>query len=101
MSSTVTVRNLDLRDKSWLKREARRLGISMEEFIRRLIREERARSERDAKPSEAFKRYFGPEYGVELPPPARYGYRPVELTGEPEGRTRPSPGSSTRTSSRK
>ena len=101
MSSTVTVRDLDLRDKSWLKREARRLGISMEEFIRRLIRDERARSERDAKHSEAFKRYFGPEHGVELPPPARYGYRPVELTGEPEGRTRPSPGSSTRTSSRK
>ena len=39
MSSTVTVRDLDPRDKSWLKREARRLGISMEEFIRRLIRE--------------------------------------------------------------
>ena len=64
MSSTVTVRDLDPRDKSWLKREARRLGISMEEFIRRLVREKRARSERHAKPSEAFKRYFGPEHGV-------------------------------------
>ena len=85
MSSTVTVRDLDPRDKSWLKREACRLGISMEEFIRRLIREEHARSERHAKPSEAFKRYFGPEHGVELPPPARYGSRPVEFTGEPEG----------------
>ena len=85
MSSTVTVRNLDPRDKSWLKREARRLGISMEEFIRRLIRKERARCERHANPSEAFKRHFGPEHGVELPPPARYGYRPIEFTDEPEG----------------
>ena len=85
MSSTVTVRDLDPRDKSWLKREARRLGISMEEFIRRLIREKRARSGRHAKPSEAFKRYFGPEHGVELPPPVRYGYRPVTFTDEPEG----------------
>ena len=85
MSSSVTVRDLDPRDKSWLKREARRLGISMEEFIRWLVREKRARSERHAKPSEAFKRYFGPEHGVELPPPARYGSRPVEFTDEREG----------------
>ena len=83
MRSTVTVRGLDPNDKSWLKREARRLGISMEEFVRRLIREERKRTERRAKPSEAFRLYFGPENGVESPPPARYGHRPVEFTETP------------------
>ena len=83
MSSTVTVRDLDPGDKSWLKREARRIGVSMEEFVRRLIREKRERSERHAKPSETFKRYFGPEHGIELPPPPRYGYRPVMFTDEP------------------
>ena len=36
------------------------------------------RSKRHATPAEAFKRHFGPEHGVELPPCARYGYRPVE-----------------------
>ena len=82
MGSTFTVRDLDPGDKSWLEREARRIGVSMEEFVRRLIREKRERSERDAKPSETFKRYFGPEHGVELPPPARYGYRPVKVTDE-------------------
>ena len=85
MSSTVTVRDLDPGDKSWLKREARQLGVSMEEFIRRLIRERRERSERHAKPSEAFARYFGPEHGVELPPPTGYGYRPANFTDERGG----------------
>ena len=35
MSSTITVRE-DPGDKSWLKREAREVGVSMEEFVRRL-----------------------------------------------------------------
>ena len=82
MGPAFTVRDLDPGDKSWLEREARRIGVSMEELVRRLIREKRERSERDAKPSEAFERYLGPEHGVELPPPARYGYRPVKFTDE-------------------
>ena len=41
MSSTVTVRDIAPADKAWLKREARQVGVSMEEFIRRLIREKR------------------------------------------------------------
>ena len=45
----------------------------MEELIRRLIREKRAKAEHHATPSEAFRRYFGPEHGVELPEPGRYG----------------------------
>ena len=32
------------------------------------------------KPSEVFKRYFGPEHGVALPPRSRYGYRPLDLS---------------------
>ena len=34
------------------------------------------------KPSEVFRRYFGPEHGVELPPRVRCGYRPLELDDE-------------------
>lgn len=32
------------------------------------------------KPSEVFRRYFGPEHGVELPPRACYGYRSLDLS---------------------
>jgi len=83
MGSTVTVRNIDPGDKSWLRREARHLGVSMEEFVRRLIREKREAGQ-SVKPSEAFKRYFGPEHGVELPLPDRYPYRQVEFASESE-----------------
>ena len=31
------------------------------------------------KPSEAFRRYFGPEHSVELPPRVCNGYRPLDL----------------------
>jgi plasmid stability protein len=82
MSSTITVRDIDPGDKSWLKREARHVGVSMEGFVRRLIREKREKAERRMTPSEAFKRYFGPEHGVELPPPEHHGYRPVEFADE-------------------
>ena len=44
MSTTVTVRKVDKEDKAWLEREARRLGVSMEEFVRRLIREKREKA---------------------------------------------------------
>ncbi len=82
MSSTITVRRIDPGDKSWLQNEARQAGVSMEEFVRRLIRERRERTQRRTKPSEAFRRYFGPEHGVELPQRGRYGYRPVEFADE-------------------
>lgn len=32
------------------------------------------------KPSEVFRRHFGFEHGVVLPPRARYGYRPLDLS---------------------
>ena len=82
MSTTVTVRDIDPGDKSWLKCEARRLGVSMEELVRRLIHENRARAESRTKPSEAFKRYFGPEHGIDLPPTGRSGYKPVAFPDE-------------------
>lgn len=84
MGSTITVRDIDPVDESWLKREARRVGVSMEEVVRRLIRERRAKTERSTKPSEVFRRHFGPEHGVELPPRPRYGYRPIEFPGDHE-----------------
>ena len=82
MNSSITVRDIDPRDKSWLKREAREVGVSMEEFVRRLIREKRTKTERRPKPSEAFARHFGEEHGIELPPLARCGYRPLSFSDE-------------------
>ena len=82
MGSSITVRDIDPGDKSWLKREARQVGVSMEEFVRRLIREQRTKTECRPKPSEAFARHFGAEHGVNLPPPPRYGYRPVSFSGD-------------------
>ncbi len=84
MNAAITVRDVDPRDKSWLKREARHVGVSMEEFVRRLIREKRVETERRPKPSEAFARRFGPEHGVELPTRRRYGYELVEFADETE-----------------
>lgn len=82
MSSVITVRGIDPGDKSWLQREARENGVSMEEFVRRLIRERREKTERRTRPSELFKRFFGPDHGIDLPTPDRYGYRPVEFGDE-------------------
>ena len=79
MSAAMTARDIDPRDKAWVQREARLVDISTEEFIRRVIREKRARAERRAKPSDAFRHYFGPEHGVELLLPGRPGQRRVEL----------------------
>lgn len=45
MNSSITVRDIDPRDKSWLKRAAREVGVSMEELVRRLIHEKRTKSE--------------------------------------------------------
>ncbi len=82
MGTSITVRDLDSGDKSWLKREARRVGVSMEEFVRRMIREKREKTERRPKPSEVFAKYFGEEYGVELPPRQQFSARPVSFSGD-------------------
>ena len=54
----------------------------MEEFVRHMIHEKRTKTERRPKSSEAFARHFGEDHGVELPPPARCGYRPLSFSGE-------------------
>ena len=84
MSNSITVRGIDPGDKSWLRREARQIGVSMEELVRRLIHEKRTRTERRLKPSEAFARHFGEEHGVELPAPVRCGYQPLSFSPEEE-----------------
>lgn len=82
--SAITVRGIDPDDKSWLRCEARRSGVSMAEFVRRLIHEKRREAERCLKPSEAFMRYFGRRHGVELLPPERHAYRPLLFSDEAE-----------------
>ena len=84
MGTSITVRDMDPGDKSWLQREARQAGMSMEELVRRLIHEKRIRTERRPKPSEAFARFFGEAHGVELPAPAPGGYKPLSLPPEKE-----------------
>lgn len=54
----------------------------MEEFLRRLIRKERKRARLREKPSEAFRQYFGPERGADLPHPLPFRFRPVEFRDE-------------------
>ena len=76
--------SIDPGDKSWLRREARQIGVSMEELVRRLIHEKRTKTERRPKPSEAFARHFGEDHGVELPPAVRCGYKPLSFSGESE-----------------
>ncbi len=82
MGTSITVRDIDPGDKSWLRREARQAGVSMAELVRQLIHEKRMKAERRPKPSEAFARYFGEKHGVELQPPVRCGYKPLSLSGE-------------------
>ena len=82
MSTSLTVRDIDPADKSWLRREARNVGVSMEEFVRRLIHEKRTKTEHRPKPSEAFARHFGERHGIELPTSARSGYRPLSFSDE-------------------
>lgn len=84
MNSSITVRNIDPSDKSWLRREARQRGLSMEELVRRLIHEERMRVDHRLKPSDAFELYFGAKHGVELPPPPRACFKPMSFSGESE-----------------
>lgn len=79
MNNTDTVRDIDPRDEAWVQREAHLAGISAEEFIRRVIGEEREKAVRRTRPSDVFRHYFGPEHGVELLLPGRYRQRRAEL----------------------
>ena len=51
MSTSITVRDIESGDKSWLRRESRQLEVSMEEETGRLIQEKRAKTKRRPKPS--------------------------------------------------
>ena len=84
MGTGITVRDIDPGDKSWLRHEARRIGVFMEERGRRLIHEKRTKAEHRPRPSEVFARHFGEAHGVELPPPVRCGYKPLAFSGEDE-----------------
>lgn len=79
-SDSITVREIDPADQSWLRREARQTGVSMEELGRRPIHEERTKTECRPKPSEAFARYFGEHHDIEFQPRARLGYKPFSFS---------------------
>ncbi len=79
MGTSLTIRAIDLGDKSWFRSETCQIGVLMEELVRCLICEKRIRAERPQKPSEAFALYFGEKHGIELPPPVRHGYRPLSF----------------------
>lgn len=66
MSSTITIRRIDPRDKAWPRRQANQCNVSMEQLVRGSIREGRERTEKRPQPSEVFTRHFGSEHGVEL-----------------------------------
>ena len=80
MSSTITVRDIDPGDKAWLQAEAKRVGLSMELYVRKMIEEKRANTQQQEKPSQVFKRYFGPENGVDLPELPKVGARPIDFS---------------------
>lgn len=48
MSPKMTVLDIDPGDEAWSRREARHISVSMEELVRRLIREKRVLCERRA-----------------------------------------------------
>jgi hypothetical protein len=75
----LTVRQIDPTDKKWLQSEAERQQLSMEELVRRLIREKRQQSQERARPSEIVGRLFGAQHGIELGEHAQFGFRPPDL----------------------
>ena len=77
--SMLTVRQIDPDDKQWLQQEAARQGLSMEELVRRLIRQKRRESIAGARPSEIVERHFGARNGVDLGDRKRFGFHPPEL----------------------
>lgn len=85
MGSVITLRNLEPGDRTWLRHQARLAGLSVEEYVRRLIREKREESEPRHKPSEVFGKHFGATHGTELPPTRRYRHKAVTFGDETEG----------------
>ena len=79
MTTKITIRDIDPKDKAWLEDQARIAGVSVDEFVRRLIREKRAQYGRKLQPSKIFKQYFGKEHGVELSESVRFSYEPMHF----------------------
>lgn len=79
MSTMITVRDIAPADKAWLKAEAKRQGVSMEELVRRLIKKERSSLGKAEKPSEIIRRLFGPENGFEMPPRVKHRVRIIDF----------------------
>lgn len=73
------VRQIDQVDKGWLQSEAERRHLSVEELVRRMIRDERQRSLRRRKPSEIVGRYLGPNASVDLGERARFDFEARDL----------------------
>ena len=80
MSSTITVRDIDPSDKAWLQAEAKRVGLSVKSYVRKMIEERRAKTRQKEISSEVFKRYFGAENGVDLPELPKVGSRPIDFS---------------------
>lgn len=51
MSSTITVPDIDPSDKAWLQAEAKRVGLSMESYVRKMIEERHAKTQQKEKPN--------------------------------------------------
>jgi hypothetical protein len=75
----LTVRQIDRADKEWLQQEAARQHLSMEELVRRLIREKRQQSKQHKRPSEIVSGYFGAQGGVDLGERSRFGFEVPDL----------------------
>ena len=80
--TTITVRDIDPGDKTWLQTEAAQRGLSMEAFVRQLIHEKRERARWRERPSEVFAHFFGLQHGVDLEKREALGLKPrVDFSG--------------------
>lgn len=86
MSSTITIRDVNPGDRVWFQAEAKNLGLSTEEFARRIIHEKRQQARRNEKPSDVFRRHFGEEGGVDLLPRQDIkSTKPIDFSGDEYG----------------
>jgi plasmid stability protein len=73
--ASITIRKLDDRLKTRLKRRAAQHGCSMEEEARNILRESLDR-ERPETMADIARELFGPRHGFELDLPPRAAFRP-------------------------
>ncbi|HXW53757.1 MAG TPA: hypothetical protein VEL47_06605 [Myxococcota bacterium] len=74
--ASLSVRKIDKAVYERLRVRAAVHGVSMEEEVRQILEQAVAAP---TKISEVFKKYFGPEHGVELTIAKRKPHRPVEF----------------------